>query len=69
MNPLPACESLGVVNLCDPAPTITAGSWFLLQAPNLLWFLAAFVLVAAGLLLPFPTKPIRAEAEGKGKKP
>ncbi len=46
------------MNLCSPAPLITNGSWFTLQIPNLLWFLAVAGLVAAGLLLELPIEEL-----------
>lgn len=58
---LPPCETTGLVNLCPPAEVFTAGAavdqgapWFLIQTPNLIWFLLMFALVLAGLFCPFP---------------
>jgi hypothetical protein len=68
MNPLPPCETVGVVDLCAPGHLLTGGTWFTLQVPNLIWFLAVFALVVGGIFLPFPTRrvepgPVRAPAE------
>jgi hypothetical protein len=65
---MPPCETTGLVNLCEPATLITAGSWFTMQVPNLVWFLSLAVLVVGGLFVPFPTREIPAavlEREGR----
>ena len=43
---------------------ITAGSWFTMQVPNMLWFLALLAMVVGGLVLPFPSREIDREGEG-----
>jgi hypothetical protein len=65
MSFLPVCETIGLINLCSPAPLIEAGAkvdvghaWFILQIPNLIWFLTAFILVILGIFLPFPTREV-----------
>ena len=65
MPPFPACDTVGLVNLCAPSPIFTNGSWFTLQVPNLVWFLALAGLVVAGLLVPFPTREVEGAEEGK----
>jgi len=67
--PFPPCESVGLVNLCAPASIITNGTWFTLQVPNLLWFLAVAGLVVGGLLLPFPTREVQESTVEKGDRP
>lgn len=65
----PPCESVGLVDLCEPARLVTAGSWFVLQVPNLVWFLALFALLVLGLFLPFPTDEIEVSSTGSGQRP
>lgn len=67
-NVLPPCETTGLLNLCPPAEIFTAGAkvdqgapWFLIQEPNLIWFLVVIALVIVGILLPFPTREIAAQ--------
>jgi len=67
--PFPPCESVGLVDLCEPARLLTAGSWFVIQLPNLVWFLALFALLVLGILLPFPTQEIEAPSSGPGELP
>jgi hypothetical protein len=66
---VPPCESVGLVDLCEPARLVTAGSWFVLQVPNLVWFLALFALLVLGLVLPFPTDEVDASSTGPGERP
>jgi hypothetical protein len=63
VTPLPPCETTGLANLCEPASLVTAGSWFTMQVPNMLWFLAVVALLVGGLVLPFPTRTIDREGE------
>jgi hypothetical protein len=67
--PFPPCESVGLVDLCEPARLVTAGSWFLVQVPNLMWFLALFALMVLGILLPFPTEEVDVSSAGTGEQP
>jgi hypothetical protein len=67
--PFPPCESVGLIDLCAPARLITAGSWFTLQVPNLIWFLSLFALLVLGLVLPFPTEEVDLPAAGPGDRP
>jgi hypothetical protein len=60
---------VGLVDLCEPACLVTAGSWFVIHVPNLLWFLALFALVILGLLLPFPTDEVDVSASDPGGRP
>jgi hypothetical protein len=60
---------VGLVDLCEPARLVTAGSWCGIQVPNLLWFLALFALVVLGLLLPFPTDEVDVSTTGPGEHP
>ncbi len=69
MPPFPPCESLGVIDLCAPARLVTAGSWFVLQVPNLVWFLSLLALLLLGLFLPFPTDEIDVSSSGSGERP
>jgi hypothetical protein len=64
VTPLPPCETTGLVNLCEPAGLITAGSWFTMQVPNLLWFLALLAIVVGGLVLPFPAQELDRAGDG-----
>jgi hypothetical protein len=63
VTPMPPCETTGLVNLCEPASLITAGSWFTMQVPNLMWFLALLVIVVGGLVLPFPARELDREED------
>jgi len=67
--PFPPCESVGLLDLCEPARLITAGSWFVLQVPNLVWFLSLFALLVLGLFLPFPTDEVDVSPSGPGGRP
>ncbi len=67
MTPMPPCETTGLVNLCEPASLVTAGSWFTMQVPNLVWFLVLVGLFVAGLVLPFPGEDV--VEKGKGDAP
>jgi hypothetical protein len=58
---------VGLVDLCEPARLITAGSWFVIQVPNLVWFLALFALMVLGLLLPFPTEEVDSYSTDHGE--
>jgi hypothetical protein len=69
LPPFPPCDSVGLVDLCEPARLVTAGSWFVVQVPNLLWFLALFALVVLGLFLPFPSEEIDPSDAGSGETP
>jgi hypothetical protein len=71
--PIPPCETTGLINLCAPAKTIVAGakvdagqSWFLIQVPNLIWFLTLFAVILAGILIQMPTRPINGPASRDG---
>lgn len=73
-NPLPPCETTGLINLCPPAEVFTAGAkvdqgapWFLIQEPNLIWFLVVIALVVVGILLPFPTREIDTKGYDAGE--
>jgi hypothetical protein len=66
---LPPCKSIGLVDLCEPAHLVTAGSWFVLQVPNLIWFLSLFALLVLGLVLPFPTDEIDVSSTGPRERP
>jgi hypothetical protein len=54
----PPCETGGLVNLCAPAPVISAWGWFFLQTPNLIWFAAALALIVLGIAVPFPAREL-----------
>jgi hypothetical protein len=54
----PPCETGGVINLCAPAPVISAWGWFVLQVPNLIWFAAVGLLLVLGMFLPFPAREL-----------
>jgi hypothetical protein len=58
---------VGLVDLCEPARLITASSWFVIQVPNLVWFLALFALMVLGLLLPFPTEEVDSYSTDHGE--
>jgi hypothetical protein len=60
---------VGLLDLCEPAKLVTAGSWFVLQVPNLVWFLSLFALLVLGLFLPFPTEEVEVPSEGSGGQP
>ena len=60
---------MGLVDLCGPARLITAGSWFVIQVPNLVWFVALLVLMVLGILLPFPTEEVDVSSTGPGENP
>jgi hypothetical protein len=71
--PIPACETIGLINLCAPAQTLVAGArvdagqpWFLIQVPNLIWFLTLLALIVLAMLIPMPTKPINGPAPRDG---
>jgi hypothetical protein len=54
----PSCETTGLFDLCQPAAVLTAGGWFVLQIPNLIWFAVVAALLVAGIALPFPIHEI-----------
>jgi hypothetical protein len=60
---------VGLVDLCEPAHLITAGSWFVIQVPNLVWFIALLVLMVLGILLPFPTVEVDVASTGPREQP
>lgn len=68
---IPPCESIGLIDLCAPAQTLVAGAkvdagqpWFLIQVPNLIWFITLFALIVLAMLLPMPTRAIDPPAVG-----
>jgi hypothetical protein len=54
MPPFPPCETSGLINLCNPAPVLTNGSWFTMQWPNIIWYGLIVVLLLIGIFVPFP---------------
>jgi hypothetical protein len=60
---------VGLIDLCAPARPVTAGSWLVLQVPNLVWFLSLFALLVLGLVLPFPTDELDPPYTGPGDHP
>ncbi len=62
---IPPCETIGLIDLCAPAATIVGGAkvdvgqpWFLIQVPNLLWFVTLALLVVLAIAIPMRTKAI-----------
>jgi hypothetical protein len=62
---IPPCETIGLIDLCAPAATIVGGAkvdvgqpWFLIQVPNLLWFVALALLIVLAIAIPMPSKAI-----------
>jgi hypothetical protein len=64
-SPIPPCTTTGLIDLCQAATTIVAGAkvdggqpWFLIQVPNLIWFVALATLLVLAIVVPLPTRPI-----------
>ena len=58
MIPMPPLQSLSLLNLSGPAPTLNWPSWYYLQLPNAIWYLAVVVLIVVFLFLPFPSHAV-----------
>ena len=70
---IPPCQSGGLIDLCQPAATLVAGAkvdfgqpWFLIQVPNLLWFLTLATLLVLAIVLPLPTREVAAGSDPAG---
>lgn len=70
-TPIPPCTTTGLIDLCQPAATIIAGAkvdggqpWFLIQIPNLIWFITLVTLIVLAIVVPLPTRPIQPPRDG-----